>query len=155
MFQMPFMFQIYVPDLCSGSMFRMPFIYIQAARRGQGGLDGQDGPPTLQNDEKLKFDKGIDEGTTREKSGWDFLQSGQSVFRLVFVWFSYGFIMFSYGFNRPPLVGPSAVGLVFVWFSYGLALFSYGSNRPLRRSIGFRDRFRMVILWFCNAFVWF
>ena len=33
----------------------------KAARRGQGGPDGQEGPPpTLQNDEKLKFEKGID-----------------------------------------------------------------------------------------------
>ena len=56
------MFRIYVPDLCSEC-----HLYIQAAKRGQGGPDGQDG--TLQNDEKLKFDKGIDEGTTGENQG--------------------------------------------------------------------------------------
>ena len=33
------------------------------AGRCQGGTDGQDGT-TLQNDEKLKFDKGIDKGAT-------------------------------------------------------------------------------------------
>ena len=32
-------FRIYVPDLCSGC-----HLYIQAARRSQGGPDGQDGP---------------------------------------------------------------------------------------------------------------
>ena len=50
-------------------MYTYIYIYIYKLRRpgGQGGQDGQDGP-TLQNDLKLKFDKGIDKGTTREKS---------------------------------------------------------------------------------------
>ena len=68
------------------------YIYIRADRRGQGGPDDQDGPATLQNDEKLKFDKGTDKGT-REKSGWNFLEfpgipsiGFQASFHMVFVW---------------------------------------------------------------------
>ena len=44
----------------------------------QGGPGGQDGPPLpLQNVEKVKFDKGTDKGTIREKSRWDFLEFGE------------------------------------------------------------------------------
>ena len=58
------MFRIYVPDLCSRSMFRI-YVPAKAARVARTAKMG----PTLQNVEKLKFDKGIDKGTTREKSG--------------------------------------------------------------------------------------
>ena len=56
-------FWIYVPDLCSGChyIFRRPG-GARVARTAKMG-------PTLQSDEKLKFDKGIDKETIRESQG--------------------------------------------------------------------------------------
>ena len=45
-----------------------------------------------------------------------------------------------------PLAGPSTFRVVFVWFSDGFVSFPYGFTRPPRWSIGFQGRFRMVLI---------
>ena len=106
---------------------------------------------------------------------------GPSALRAVFVWFPYGGLRFSYCSNRPPrrsigfrdrfrmvlvlswfrivlivlLVSPSNFEVVLLCCSYGFVMCSYGLNRPPRWFIGFRDRVRMVFIWFCKVFIWF
>ena len=82
---------------------------------------------SLQNDEKLKFDKGIDKGATREEIRVRFPGIRPIGFQLSLCLVSYGCVRFSYGFNRPRSFCPSAL-----WFD-----------------------FLMVSIWFGIAFVWF
>ena len=52
------------------------------------------------------------------------------------------------------LVSPTNSGVIFRWFPDGCAKSSYGFNGPPLWSIGFRDRSRMVFVWFLEVFIW-